>query len=150
MYINIQSQYDIVSMTKRFHTGFYAKCKKMWWNVYVHIQTRATSWKKKTKKKQTNKQSGLYAQRRLRSAWASAQSYQSLRCALSRKLRTQFLLQADSADSVQTGRMPRLIWVFAGRTNHFVGFVMPWLNFHIETTSETIVYVIVTNLHMRN
>ena len=27
----------------------------------------------------------------------------------------------------QTGRMPRLIWVFAGRTGHFVGFVMRWL-----------------------
>ena len=26
MYINIPSQYDIVSMAKRFHIGFYAKC----------------------------------------------------------------------------------------------------------------------------
>ena len=33
---------------------------------------------------------------------------------------------------------------------HFVGFVMPWLNFHIETTSETIANGIVTNLHMLN
>ena len=31
---------------------------------------------------------------------------------------------SDSEDSVQAGRMPRLIWVFAGRTGHFVGFVM--------------------------
>ena len=31
--------------------------------------------------------------------------------------------QADSEDSDQTGRMPRLIWVFAGRTV-IVGFVM--------------------------
>ena len=29
-----------------------------------------------------------------------------------------------SEDSDQTGRMPRLIWVFAGRTDHFIGFVM--------------------------
>ena len=28
MYINIPSQYDIVSMAKRFHIGFYGKCKK--------------------------------------------------------------------------------------------------------------------------
>ena len=41
-------------------------------------------------------------------------------------------LHADSEGSDQTGRMPRLIWVFAGRTCHFVGFVMrrllscPW------------------------
>ena len=33
----------------------------------------------------------------------------------------------DSEDSDQTGRMPRLIWVFAGGTGHFVGFVMRWL-----------------------
>ena len=30
----------------------------------------------------------------------------------------------DTEDSDQTGRMPRLIWVFAGRTGHFVGFDM--------------------------
>ena len=36
-------------------------------------------------------------------------------------------LNADSKDSNQTGRMPRLIWVFTGCTGHFVGFVMPWL-----------------------
>ena len=30
---------------------------------------------------------------------------------------------ADSEDSDQTGRMPTLIWVFAERTCHFVGFV---------------------------
>ena len=34
---------------------------------------------------------------------------------------------ADSEDSDQTGRTSRLIWVFAGRTCHFVGFVMGWL-----------------------
>ena len=35
-------------------------------------------------------------------------------------------LHADSEDSDQTGRirLPSLIWVFAGRTCHFVGFVM--------------------------
>ena len=30
---------------------------------------------------------------------------------------------AHSEDSDQTGRMPRLMWVFAGRTGHLVGFV---------------------------
>ena len=29
MCINIPSQYDIVSMAKRFHIGFYAKCKNV-------------------------------------------------------------------------------------------------------------------------
>ena len=32
-------------------------------------------------------------------------------------------LHSDSEDADQTGRMPRLIWVFPGRS-HFVGFVM--------------------------
>ena len=36
-------------------------------------------------------------------------------------------LRADIEDCDQTGRMPRLIWVFAGRTCHFVGFIMRWL-----------------------
>ena len=31
---------------------------------------------------------------------------------------------ADSEDSDQTRRMPRLIWVFARRIGHFVGFAM--------------------------
>ena len=39
------------------------------------------------------------------------------------------LLRADSEDSDQTGRMPRLIWVFAGCTGHFVGFVMQGLKY---------------------
>ena len=38
---------------------------------------------------------------------------------------------ADWDDSDQTGWMPRLIWVFAGRTNHFVGFVMRRLIFPV-------------------
>ena len=33
-------------------------------------------------------------------------------------------LHADSEVSDQTGWMPSLIWVFAGRTCHFVGFVI--------------------------
>ena len=36
MYINIPSQYDIVSMAKRFHIGFCAKCKKNVMNC-IHV-----------------------------------------------------------------------------------------------------------------
>ena len=32
-------------------------------------------------------------------------------------------------DSDQTGQVPRLIWVFAGRTDHFVGFVTRLLKY---------------------
>ena len=41
-----------------------------------------------------------------------------------RKLRSLATHWAHSEDSDQTRRMPRLIWVFPGRTCHFVGFVM--------------------------
>ena len=58
------------------------------------------------------------------------------------------LRQADNENSDQIGWMPRLICLRWG-TDRFVGFVMPWLNFHIETTSDNSAYGIVTNLHMR-
>ena len=62
------------------------------------------------------------AQQSLRSAWASPQSDQSSLCA-QWVAKDIIFLHADSEDSDQTGRMPRLTWVFAGRTCHFVGFV---------------------------
>ena len=70
-----------------------------------------------------NQQSGMCAQRRLRSAWASAVWSESSLCA-QWVAKDPSLLHAECKDSDQTGRMPRLIWVFAGRTYHFVGFVM--------------------------
>ena len=69
-----------------------------------------------------NQQNGMCAQRRLRSAWLSAQSDKSLRCALKGKLRNQGSFM----------RMPRLIWVFAGRTDHIVGFVICALNIRTQ------------------
>ena len=53
-------------------------------------------------------------------------------------------LHADSEDSEQTGRMPRLIWVFAGRTCHFVGFVMRRLKsdlLHTEANFKGCLYL---------
>ena len=46
-------------------------------------------------------------------------------------------LHAESEDFYQTGRMPRLIWVFAGRTCHFVGFIMRRLNFGYDENEMT-------------
>ena len=42
-------------------------------------------------------------------------------------------LHANSEDSDQTGWMPRLIWVFAGRKCHFVGFVIRWLMYRFQS-----------------
>ena len=50
----------------------------------------------------------------------------------------QSFLHADSKDSDQTGWMPRLIWVFAGRIHHIVGFVVRqrlsirWLKIYMD------------------
>ena len=85
-----------------------------------------------------NQQNGMCAQRRLRSAWASAQSDQSSLSAW-RKIGSLATQWAHSEDSDQIGRMPRLIWVFAGRTDHLVGFVMRWLKF--EQCHFTIEYL---------
>ena len=69
-----------------------------------HLMTKPTKW--------------LCTQRRLRLAWASTESGQSLHCALNGKLRAQGFFKR------KTGQMPRLIRVFAGCTCHFVAFVM--------------------------
>ena len=69
-------------------------------------------WKRKDMSRDMTKPTTwLCAQRRLRSAWVSDSSL----CAHWVAKDTSFL-HADSEDSGQTGRMPRLIWVFAGRT----------------------------------
>ena len=55
-------------------------------------------------------------------------------CALNAWLRTQALFMRTALTG-QTGQMLRLIWVFAGCTCHFVGFVMCWLirKFRVNT-----------------
>ena len=57
------------------------------------------------------------------SPWAFAKSDQYSLCAHWVAKDPSFL-HANSKDSDQTGQMPSLIWVFAGCTCHFVGFVM--------------------------
>ena len=79
-----------------------------------------------------NQQNCMCTQRRLRSAWASAKWSESwLHAQWAAK--DPSLLHAESEDSDQTGRMPRLIWDFATRTCHFVVLssmlsVKGWLN----------------------
>ena len=55
-----------------------------------------------------------WAKQRLRSGWASAQSDQSICCALS-----GWFLHVDREDSDQSGQMS----VYTGRTGHFIGLV---------------------------
>ena len=48
-----------------------------------------------------------------------------------RNLGTSATQWAHSEDSDQTGRMPRLIWVFAGHTCYFASFVVRWLKLNV-------------------
>ena len=57
------------------------------------------------------------------SAWASTQSYQSLRCPPEEGLGPKLPLKR-AAKTDQTGRMPRLILVFAVRAGNLVCFFM--------------------------
>ena len=56
----------------------------------------------------------------------SDQTDQSLRCPPEAKLGPKLPIERTSKTD-QTGRMPRLILVFAGHKDHFVGFVIRWL-----------------------
>ena len=46
------------------------------------------------------------------------------------------ILHAASEDFDQTGRMTRLTWGFAGRADHFVGFVMRRLICNLAESNE--------------
>ena len=67
----------------------------------------------------------MCAQRSLRSACAFTQSDQSSLC-VQWVAKIPSFLHADSEDSDQTGRIPRLIWVFAGRTCQLCVKQMCW------------------------
>ena len=77
----------------------------LWYHFELHKNEKSRDMTKPTK--------WLCAQRRLRSAWASAQSNQSLR-----RMKKAWVLSYPLSEQQrlwsQTGRMPRLIWVFAG------------------------------------
>ena len=82
-----------------------------------------------------NQQNYICAQRRLRSAWASAQSDQSLRCpheeTLGSRLHIGCIVTTD-----QTGRS--LIWVSAGDTGHLLG--LSWCGSFIKHFSNMYYY----------
>ena len=57
---------------------------------------------------------------------------------------------APSEDSDQTGRMPRPIWVFAGRTSQFVSFVMMRLKCYSTMNSSTLIPQICSERKFKN
>ena len=85
-------------------------------HMAVNMYKMSQSGKNEPAHDKTNKMT--CAQRRLRSEYSLGAKWQA---------NDPVFLHADSEDSDKTGRMPRLIWIFAGRICHFVGFVMQWL-----------------------
>ena len=66
---------------------------------------------------------GVCAQRRLRSAWASAQSDQSLRCPHEETLGLKLPIERTAKTLIRLGGCPADLSVRCAHT-HFVGFVM--------------------------
>ena len=97
--------------------------------ISIHFQKRKFSYCKFEPQHDKTQQTDLCAHRRLRSVWACAQS---LLCGQWVAKDPNFL-HADSEYSDHAGRMPRLTWVFAGRTGHFVGFVMRRLIYVLQS-----------------
>ena len=96
------------------------------WGQIRYCTIWAASWQ--------NQQNGMCAQRRLRSAWASEKSDQSLRCALNGKLKTQafFMWTAKSLIRLANAQADlSLRWAHS----HFVGFETRRLNFTFRFAS---------------
>ena len=96
-----------------------------------------------------NQQTGLIAQRRLRSARASAQSDQSLCCLLKKAWFLSYPFSAHRrlwSDWADAQADLSLHWVHS----HFVGFVMRWLNYiNIWAAHVKRVYVLITQANSK-
>ena len=77
-----------------------------------------------------NQQNGMCAQRRQISLGICPVWSESSLSAW-RKLGSLANHWAHSEDADQTGRIPRLIWVFTGRKGHFIAFVMRRLKYFL-------------------
>ena len=135
-------------MAKRFHIGFYAKCK----NVMKCICAAYVDSRKKHFEPPHVKTNTMIFM-------PSDDSYQpghppsliSLRCALSGYIRTQFCFRRTALTLIRLGECPG--WSESSLGAQIILLVLSCCGsifIHIETTSETIAYGIVTNLHTRN
>ena len=90
-----------------YQTRFYWVCL---WAVMSRCMTKPTKWHVRPAKTQISLG--------IRPVWSETSLW------VQWVAKDPMLLHVYSEDSGQTGRMPRLIWVFAGRIDHFVGFDM--------------------------
>ena len=101
-----------------------------YFSLFPHVNNHVYSTQQVLDNMSRDMTKWVCTQRRLRSAWAPAQSDQRLCCGLNGQLRTQTFFMR-TAKTNQTGRMPKLIWVFTGRTAillvcHVVAHMYTW------------------------
>ena len=95
---------------RRLAWAFAARLCDKYYNLMSRLMTKPTKWSVRPAKTQIS---------------LGIRPVESSQCAQLVAKNPSFL-HADSEDSGQTGRMPRLICVFDGRTGHYVGFVGRW------------------------
>ena len=147
MYINIPSQFDIVSMAKRFHIGFYAKCKNVMKCICAayadsrkkhfeppHYKPNKMTFVPSEDSDQSGHPPSLIIVFDVRSVGSLGPNFAS---------GGQRWLWSDWADAQAD---LSLRWAHKS----FCWFCQAVAQFSYWTTSETIAYGIVTNLHMRN
>ena len=97
-----------------FHFSHYKSMETF--SCYSNKSTLAISIKNNMSQLMTKPTKWPCPQQRLRSAWASAQSDQSLRCALNGKLRTQSVFMRTAKTLIRLGGCPGWPEFFAGGT----------------------------------
>ena len=68
-------------------------------------------------------------------AWQNQQNDKTLRCPHEETLSPKLPTERTAKTLISLGACPGW-WVFPGRTGHFVGFVMRWLIYELQTNSE--------------
>ena len=106
--VNISSENDGYKWEETNHSACTFKTCVNYWHM-SRLSTKPTKW--------------VCAERRLRSAGHPPSLIRVFACAQWVAKDPSFL-HTDSEDSDQTGRMPRLIWVFAGRI--LILLVLSW------------------------
>ena len=128
---SLSEEFWFVTYTMCQH-GRASSCNIFWISIPIGQKKWATWWQ--------NQQNGMCAQQKSRSAWSSTLQSESSLSAW-RNLGSLATHWAHSEDSDQTGQMPRLIWVFVGRT--VILLVLSWGGSNVMSVSTEFGHIVV-------
>ena len=129
-------------------TVYHLPATKMWWNLMSEqfgsnqcfcMWPLLSPWQYEPPHDKTNKMTECPVKTQISLGIRPVWSDSSL--STWRKLESLATQWVHSDDSDQTGQMPKLIWVFAGCTDHFVGFVMRQLIYWGTYNNQRIITV---------